>query len=366
MSNKKPFFVRRSRSPQRSGNIDSQSLESAFQEYEKVLETVFKSPANSPKHNSPQQTFHSFSKEEKDIETLSDDVLFSSSENINESTMTGPVLEAGILEDDDEPSVNIEVDNIDFSTTDEFCAHDDVIREKGTSICRDCGIELYQEISHEQDWRYFGDQDRNTTDPTRCQYRKAAEKGIKKNLEKKGFPPDVCELADYLYYTITKGDITRNTLRRGLELTCTYEAYKILKRPQTADTLQKKFGEDKKVMSRGITYYGLHCPREFFEYENISAKHFIPEVMAKFNVKQEHVEAVIKLFEIIKDHCRAVNTSNPQSAAKALVYYYLRRKGCNIHPVKYGKIVGLSDVIVMRISGEISSVLKTTTTVQLQ
>ena len=294
-------------------------------------------------------------------ETLSNDKteLFSSEENVFSSMSS--------YTDDDSSSIN--TDDIDFSQSDDFCSHANITNEKGVTICEDCGIELYEEISHEQDWRYFGDQDsRNSKDPSRCQYRKSPEKGIKKDLDRLGFPPDICELADNLYMLVTKGEIKRSGLRQGIMFSTVFEAYKIKNRPKTPDELQHKFGLDRKSMSQGITYYKLRCPREFFDCEEISAKHYIPSTMNKLskNIKMEHVERVIKLYEKIKDACSLLNRSNPQSTSKALVYYYLRRKGCNINPIRYGKIVGLSEIIILRISAEISRVLGTQKQVNLE
>lgn len=278
----------------------------------------------------------------------------------NVMTKTSEKIDSNLFVDDEEPSEIIDTTDIDFSTNDVICCHNNVIKESGIMICEDCGIELYEEISHEQDWRYYGDQDsRNNKDPSRCQFRKSPEKGIKKELEKLEFPPDICEKSDDLYMQVTKGEIKRSELRKGIMFATVFESYRILNKPKTPEELSKKFGLDRKGASRGITYFRLRCPREYFDNEDISAKHFIPKVMKKLDIKQEHIDKVIKLYEKIKDSCIVVNRSNPQSTSKALIYYYLRRIGCNFNPIKYGKIVGLSEVIILRISSEISRVLGT-------
>lgn len=270
------------------------------------------------------------------------------------------------IEDDYDPVDIIPTDDIDFSKSDDLCAHTNVTKDKGYTICQDCGIELYEDISHEQEWRYFGDQDnRGSSDPSRCQYRKAPEKGIKNELSKIGFPPDICDLADKLYLVITQGEIKRSELRRGIMFATVFEAYKIKGRPKVPQDIQVKIGINKKTMSQGLTHYKTKCPREYFNYEEIDAKNFIPQIMNKLNIKQEHIDKVLVLYDKIKNSCSIMNRSNPQSASKSLIYYYLRRKGCNIHPQKYGKIVQLSEIIILRISGEISRILGTLDTVKL-
>jgi len=349
----KPFFVRKSSPPaklrvslpsdsetKQYETINSQTMDETFQQYDKMIKEIMRSPPSSPN-------------------SLSNSL----------SEIDSSMLDSGILEEDDEPEVKIDTTDIDFTSFNDICCHSKVVKDKGVIICDDCGAELYEEISHEQDWRYFGDQDsRNSKDPSRCQWRKSPEKGIKKELERLGFPPDICELADELYMMITNGEIKRSDLRKGIQFSCVFEAYKIKKRPKTPDDLQGKFfGLDRKIMSQGITYYRLRCPRAYFQYEDISAKHFIPTIMKmkQFNCSDEHVGHVVQLYEMIKDSCSVLNRSNPQSTTKALIYYYFRRKGCLISASRFGRIVGLSDIIVIRLSSEISRVLGTSKLVSL-
>lgn len=325
-----------------------EEIDDAFRQYEKLLKQAALKPKNTGK-----STDSSSSSESEENE-------------LTKHTDNGQKLQTIEFIDDEPIETVIDTSDIDFSTSGDLCSHENIIRERGLTLCEDCGIELYEEISHEQDWRYFGDQDsHNSTDPSRCQYRKSPEKGIKKELNRLGFPPDICELGDFLYMTVTKGEIKRSELRKGIMFACVYESYKIKKRPKTPDVLQKKFGLNRKSMSQGITYYKLRIPREYFKLEDISAKHFIPEIMKKLSIKQGHIDKVIMLYERIKDVCSVINRSNPQSTSKAIVYYYLRRKGCNINIVRYGRIVGLSEVIILRLSGEISRILGSTDIVSL-
>lgn len=274
------------------------------------------------------------------------------------------------LPDDAPPENIINIDDIDFNAdigelkVNESCSHLAVIKDKGTIICEDCGMEIREDISHEQEWRYFGDQD-NSSDPSRCQFRKSPEKGIEKELERLGFSPDICSTANKLYMLVTNGDIKRGELRKGISFVCTFEAHKILKKHKTSEQLQKKFGIDRKAISQGITYYKLRIPREYFQHEEVSAKHYIPEIMQKLNIKQEHIDRVIKLYDKIKDSCPVIHRSNPQSISKAIVFYYLRRVNCNISIIRYSRIVCLSDVILFRLSSEISRILGTANIISL-
>jgi hypothetical protein len=261
------------------------------------------------------------------------------------------------------------LDLSDSSSSSSVCEHQHVVKEKGTLICEDCGEELYEEISHDQEWRKFGDFDgRGAPDPTRCQYRKAAERGIRRELERMGFAPDICKLADEDYILITKEEIKRSELRKGIMFACVLEAHKRVKRLVTPDEVASKFFNlQRKTQSQGLQFYRLRCPRSYFQYEDISAKHFIPQIMKmpQFNTKSEHIDRVIMLHERIADKCPMLNRSNPQSVSKALIYYYFRRRGVLISPTRFGKIVSLSHIILLRLSLAISQLLGTSKTVGL-
>lgn len=248
------------------------------------------------------------------------------------------------------------------------CSHQNVIHEQNNiTICEDCGTELYEEISRDAEWRYFSNNDKGT-DQSRVQYRKNPEKGIRYELEKLGFPPDISQKADELYMMVTDGETKRAETRKGIMFATVFEAYKILKRPCIPEEIQSKFPDlHRKDMSKGTSFYRLRCPREYFLYEDISAQHFIPQIMKmpQFNTKQEHIDCVIKLYNQINDKCHALNKANPQTAAKALVYYYFRRKGYMIPIKTYGLIIGLSDVMIMRLAGEISRMLGTSDVVNI-
>lgn len=311
--------------------------------------------------NKRSPSIHQSSKESSTSSVAEEDFMFSSVESVSI-----PLTNEDIIDNSEETACTINSSDIFFDTSIDICNHANTSREKGRIICDDCGIELYEEISYEQDWRYFGEQDsRNNKDPSRVQYRKTPEKGIKKELERLGFPPDICELSDKLYMTVTKGEIKRSELRKGIMFSVVYESYRMKNKPKTPEELQDIFGLDSKSISQGLTYYRLRCPKENFSHDDINPKHYIPAIMEKFKTTREHIDKVMLLYDRIKGVATILNRSKPQSTSKALVYYYLRRKGCKIKPSVYGKIVQLSEVIILRLSGEISRILNTQDTVDL-
>jgi transcription initiation factor TFIIIB Brf1 subunit/transcription initiation factor TFIIB len=237
----------------------------------------------------------------------------------------------------------------------EDCQHSQTVTKNGLEICEECGMELYQEISSEQEWRFYGEKDtKNNSDPSRCQYRKSPEKGIQKELEKLGFPSDIATEADKLYMKVTQGEIKRSNLRKGITFACLFEAYRLKNRHRVPEELRLKLDITKKCMSKGITFYRLKCDKKEVSTDTIMPKHYIPGVMERFNIKQEHINNVLKLAEIILTKSSTIlNRSSPENIATSLVYYYLRSVGSDIDISQYSKIVGISETIINKLNDEI-------------
>jgi len=240
------------------------------------------------------------------------------------------------------------------------CSHASIINEGGIDICVDCG-ETIQLDSFDTEWRYYGDADSNKSyDPSRCQYRKVQDKGIKKDLEKLGFSREVIDKSDYYYQKVTQGDIKRSNLRKGIMFACVLYSHKYIKKHITSEELDKVFEIGRKNMSKGLTYFKTRITKEELnelDFEYITAEHYIPSILDKFNVKDEHVKYVLKLYKHLSDKSTLINTSNPQSVSSGLVYYFLKKLNLDITPLQFGKIVSLSEITISRISNEIEEIL---------
>jgi len=245
----------------------------------------------------------------------------------------------------------------------EKCTHSSIINEAGIDICVDCGENVSTE-TFDVEWKYYADSSKSA-DPSRCQYRKVPDKGIKKELEKIGFSREVIDKADYFYQKVTQGDIKRSNLRKGIEFACVFYAYKALGKPIVAEKLDDMFKVSgtklgRRKMSKGITYFKTRIPKEELmqiEDEYITAEHFIPDILEKFNVKEEHVNYVLNLYKVLSSKSTLLNTSNPQSVSSSLVYYFLEKLNIDITPSKFGKLVGLSEITINRITNEIKEIL---------
>ena len=304
--------------------------ESKLTEYKKIKESLIKN---------------------KDLqETDSIDIEEIKIQNIKEFNYEDIHSEKKIDKDRDEKKENINLYK--------NCLHTDTINSNGMDICIDCGLEISILNMSEKEWRYYGDNDNiNSSDPSRCQFRKNPEKGIKKELIKLGFPIDISNLSDELYLSVTKGEIKRSNLRKGIMFACVFNAYKQKNNPQIPEELQKKFKIDRKNISKGLTYFHLNNSNKTND-SYISIEDFIPKIMEKFNIKQNHIDTVLSLSKVIKNSSSILIRSNPQSVSSSLVFYYLRKLNPDISISQFSRIVKLSEITILRLINEIENIIE--------
>lgn len=237
------------------------------------------------------------------------------------------------------------------------CLHKETEVVNGVVECVDCGEHLDEVVDQEQEWRYYGSSDnKNMSDPSRCQARKIPERGIREDLKRLHLPTHIINLADQYYHEVTQGDIKRGKLRKGIMYACVYEAYKDSNKVQLPDELRKKFGIDKKNGSRGLTYFlGRRKNRSNRQY--ITAEHFIPKICEKFDLLPEVVEEVLELYQQVKNKSHKLDHSYPQSVSCGCVFYLMKRKNIEITPEQFGKIVDLSSITVLKKANEIEEIL---------
>lgn len=241
------------------------------------------------------------------------------------------------------------------------CSHSNIINnDQGFEICLDCGVQLSLEISQDQEWRYYGESDnKHNSDPSRVQYKKNPEKGIKKDIERLNIPIEVVNKADDYYYEVTKGDIKRSNLRKGIIFACVFQAYKDLNQPKTPDQLMEIFKLKKKQVSKGLTFFRMNCNKESNDENNyITPRNFIPSYLEKFQVTDEHVQIVMDLYSKIEHKSSLINKSNPQSVSCGLVYYYFKKNNIDISASKFGQVVNLSEITIQKIASEIEAIFE--------
>lgn len=240
------------------------------------------------------------------------------------------------------------------------CIHDNVIIEKGVGVCVDCGEEISQKISHEKEWRYYGQSDtKHSTDPNRVQMRKIEERSIFKDVENLGFSEIIIAKANKIYAQVTQGKIFRGNSRKAIVFACVFHAYKMSGKPQSHERLIQIFNLNRKTGLKGLKYVNIYAPKDSkIRTTYISPISLIDEIMQKFTATKEQKDEVIELYEKIKNKSSRLNRSRPQSVASGLVYYWISLKGKDISLKDFAKKVFLSELTINKIAKEIAEVLE--------
>ncbi len=241
------------------------------------------------------------------------------------------------------------------------CVHDNVINERGVCVCVDCGEEIQYRISHDKEWRYYGQSDnKHSKDPNRVQMRKIEERNIFRDVENLPFSESIVSRANKIYSEVTKGKIFRGNSRRAIVFACIFHAYKLSDLPQSHDTLMKIFGLERRVGLKGLKHVNIYAPKDSkIRTTYITPRSLIQEIMAQFSATKEQIQEVIDIYEKIRNTSSRINRSRPQSTASGLVFYWIRLRGKGITLKEFAKKVSLSELTINKIAKEIAELLAT-------
>lgn len=240
------------------------------------------------------------------------------------------------------------------------CLHDNIISEKGIVVCVDCGEEVEHKITHDKEWRYYGQSDtKHVSDPNRVQMRKIEERSIFKDVENLGFSDSIISKANKIYAQVTQGKIFRGNSRKAIVFACVFHAYKMSGKPQSHERLIQIFNLNRKTGLRGLKYVNLYAPKESkIRTTYITPKNLVSELMSKFSATEEQIYEVNQLYEKVKNKSSRLNRSRPQSVASGLVFYWICKKEKEITLKEFARKVVLSELTINKIAKEISDVLE--------
>lgn len=241
------------------------------------------------------------------------------------------------------------------------CPHTEVITEKGATICTECGEEIARKITHNKEWRYYGQGDnKRSSDPNRVQMRKTEERSIFKDVETLGFSEKVVTKANQIYSEVTNGKIFRGNSRKSIVFACIFHAFKMQGKPQAHSQLIETFGLNRRTGLQGMKYVSLNAPKKSnIRTTYITPMDLIEDIMKQFGATEVQKTEVKNLYKKIKNKSSRLNRSRPQSVASGLVYYWICARQKDISLKEFTKKVDLSELTVNRIAKEISDVLGT-------
>lgn len=266
----------------------------------------------------------------------------------------------------------IDFDTFDFTSIENEipnaqCQHTETYYQRGLKICKECGMECCEHketeeidgiqvcmhcseeikgINYEQDWRYYGG---NKQDPTRCHKRQVATKSLYSYTNDKQFVTSILDNANQKYVKI-KSESQQGKNNKALIVACIYAAYLDEKEPKTSAEIGKKFGLNKKNISKGFDIFYKHFPEYRTKY--IEATDLIRRVLIKTGIHMSHYPNIYKLCKYIQSKSNTINRSTPQSIAASIVYLYICLRPSlknGLTKATFTKKVGMSEITISKI-----------------
>ena len=254
-------------------------------------------------------------------------------------------------------------DYINYNNTQErqqeYCVHFNKTTDKGAEICIDCGIQLKREITHEKEWRYYGQSDsRHNSDPNRVLQRKCEDRTIYKDVENMGFSERIVNDANKIYADVTSGKIYRGNSRKSIVFASIFHSYKISGKPQTHENLIKIFGLSRKTGLKGLKHINLYASKDSeLRTTYITPVNLVEDIMDHFSATPKQKTEVIELYNLVRNKSSKLNRSRPQSVASSIVFYWICATGKDISIKDFIKKVSLSELTINKIAKEISIIL---------
>ena len=233
------------------------------------------------------------------------------------------------------------------------CMHLNIV----DNCCEDCGAEIDHSIIFNKEWK---NNNRNSSDPSRCLMRKNNEKNIDKDVENLCLPENVIQEANKIYQHVVKNNIYRGNTRKSIIFACIFYAYKQLGQPHSCDALIKLFNLEKRNGLRGLKIVSLNATNKFINKSNyITPEDIIKEIMHDFSANETEINQVIDLYQKLKTkNSDILSRSRPQSIASGIIRYYIIKTHKEISMEDFRDKVNLSELTINKIVKEITKIIE--------
>lgn len=239
---------------------------------------------------------------------------------------------------------------------DDSCPHTHIYAIDGTTICEECGQKFSESLAFNEN-RYYGSTDtRFNRDLSRHNARKTEDRGLHADLEPLGVPHKIIEKANDYYVKIIDNKIYRAKNRLSIVFACTYNAYADAGEPQIPNHLARLFKLNKKDISNGLKTFA-ETFRNHTEKKYIEPLHIVPGILNQLDWKNEIQKNCLAdlstIYNFVKQRSSIFNSSNPQSIAAGLVFFYIKLYDIDMSRKQFARIVNLTDITFTRIAIEI-------------
>jgi len=264
--------------------------------------------------------------------------------------------------------------------------------EQGIINCKVCQS-IISNISANPEWRFYGNSDSKSSDPTRCgmpvntllpessvgssvsyghngktmnQIRRYQQWNgmpykerslykvfldIQQICKDNNIPTIIINEAKSLYSIISLTKISRGSNRKGIIAACVYFACKECKVPRSPKEIADMFSIDITIMTKGIKktqeiiFMNKKNKNRLSKSESINPNHFIERFCNRLKLDEEDIKIILLICEFsMKNNIISENT--PPSIAAGCIFYYIKDKEKNISKKDISEICKISEVTI--------------------
>lgn len=267
------------------------------------------------------------------------------------------------------------------------CGSEDVVLEEGNYICKACNCICSRYIDPHAEWRFYGNDDNKSSDPTRCgaptndllpnsslgsliscqMFESYSMKLIRKyhmwnsmtyrerslfnifdtitvNAVNSGISPTIIEEAKNLYKTLSESRISRGENRSGLIASSIYMSCKRNKVPRTAKEIAKIFNLKSTTMTKGCKKFQDIMKMNF---ASTNAEDFIERFCSKLSLSTE-VRDVCRYIIKKAGELNIISSNTPPSLAAGAIYMCTEITKANVSKKDISTVCEISQVTLLK------------------
>lgn len=273
--------------------------------------------------------------------------------------------------------------------------------EQGVIKCKACNC-VISNISANPEWRYYGNNDSKSSDPTRCgmpvnsllpessvgssvsygnndktmnQIRRLQgwngmpykERSLYKVFleiqeicKANNIPTIIINEAKSLYSIISVTKISRGSNRKGIIAACVYFACKECEVPRTPKEIASMFTIDITVMTKGIkkcqeiVFMNKKNKNRLAKSISINPNDFIERFCNKLEIDEVDVDFIQKICKQAIDQ-NIISENTPPSIAAGCIFYYIKNKEKTISKKDISEICKISEVTINKCTKKLES-----------
>ena len=274
------------------------------------------------------------------------------------------------------------------------CKTDTLVYDDGAYFCHVCGEFNEIRINQEQEWRYYGDSDSKSSDPTRVgmpmnslmpesslgtvisnkgnkslEYDKMRqyhswntmpykERSLYKVYErlqvkaiKAGIPPFIIENAKAMYKDLSEAQISRGSNRRGLMASCIYISCKMEGVPRSAKEVADIYNLKVNEMTRGCKKFleimNLTKSRKNYAMNSSTPLNFIKRFASKLNLPDD-IYYLCEAVAYMTTRLDIVDENTPPSIAAGSIFLVTTLCNLNITKKQISTACKISEVTISK------------------